>query len=576
MSLAQEEGNIVSRKQSPKKLKVIPLGGIGEIGKNMCAVECGNDIIVIDSGLTFPDDEMPGVDIVIPDITYLEKNKGNIRGILLTHGHEDHYGAVPYVLKKIQTNVYCTRLTGGMLENKFKEHGLNPNVIKYVKAGDSIRLGENFDCEFIHVAHSIPDACAIAIRNPVGTVVFTGDFKMDFTPIDNQPTDIHRLAEIGKEGVLALLADSTNVEHTGVSMSEKTVGETFKQIFAQSRDRIIVATFASNLHRVQQIIWASEANNRKVCLSGRSMLNNVAVASELGYLKIKKNTLIEINELNNYKPHQVTLLITGTQGEPMSALSRMSNDEHRQISLTPQDTVILSASMIPGNEKSIGDMLNKLFLHGCRVIYSSLADVHVSGHAQQEELKMMHALTKPQYFIPAHGEGRMLIKHANLAESMGMKKENIFITENGHVIEFERQGRGIKVNLDGRVPAGKVLVDGLGVGDVGNVVLNDRKHLAEDGMIAIVATIDKTSKKLVAGPEIISRGFVYMKDNTDLIDGIKQVVRKIFADANRKNINDWNYLKSQIREEVKGYVFTEIKRNPMILSIILEVDTVNG
>lgn len=558
-------------KANIKRLRVIPLGGLREIGKNMAVVEYGNDMIVIDAGLTFPDEDMPGVDTVIPDISYLEKNKEKLRGILLTHGHEDHYGAVPYVLKKLQTNVYCTRLTGGMLENKFKEHGINPSVIKYVKAGDVLRLGE-LDCEFIRVAHSIPDACAIAVHNPVGTILFTGDFKFDFTPIDHEPTDIHRLAELGEEGVLALYSDSTNVERPGYTLSERSVGETFKQIFSNTKGRLVVATFASNLHRVQQIIEAAEANNRKVALSGRSMLNNVAVASELGYLRVQSKTLIDIKDVEKYKPDEVCLLITGSQGEPMSALSRMSNGSHRQINVGENDTIILSASMIPGNEKSIGDMINALMLRGCRVVYSSLQNVHVSGHACQEEIKLMHSLVNEEYFIPAHGEPRMLITHKKLAMDLGVPEDHILMAENGSVIEFNRVGKTVVANMDEKVQAGRILIDGLGIGDVGSVVLNDRKRLADDGMISLVVTVDPKTHKVVAGPEIISRGFIYMKDNVDIIEELKKIVTQIFEDAQRRKITDWAFLKSRMREEVKGYVYKEIQRNPMILTIIMETD----
>jgi len=550
---------------------VIPLGGLREIGKNMAVVEYGNDMIVIDAGLTFPDEDMPGVDTVIPDISYLEKNKEKLRGILLTHGHEDHYGAVPYVLKKLPTNVYCTRLTGGLLENKFKEHGLNPSCIKYVKAGDVLRLGE-LDCEFIRVAHSIPDACAIAVHNPVGTILFTGDFKFDFTPIDHEPTDIHRLAELGEEGVLALYSDSTNVERPGYTLSERSVGETFRGIFRNTTGRLIVATFASNLHRVQQIIDAAEANKRKVALSGRSMLNNVAVASALGYLRVQSKTLIDIKDVNKYKPDEVCLLITGSQGEPMSALSRMANGSHRQIEVGPDDTIILSASMIPGNEKGIGDMINQLMLRGCKVIYSSLQNVHVSGHACQEEIKLMHSLVQEQYFIPAHGEPRMMLTHKKLALDLGMDEEHVLMAENGSVIEFNRVGNAVVANMDEKVQAGKILIDGLGIGDVGSVVLNDRKRLSDDGMIALVVTVDRKTRKMVAGPEVISRGFIYMKDNVDLIEEMKGIVSQIFRDAQKRNITDWAFLKSRIREEVKSYVYKEIQRNPMILTIIMETD----
>ena len=550
---------------------MIPLGGLREIGKNMAVVEYGNDMIVIDAGLTFPDEDMPGVDTVIPDISYLEKNKEKLRGILLTHGHEDHYGAVPYVLKKLPTNVYCTRLTGGLLENKFKEHGLNPSCIKYVKAGDVLRLGE-LDCEFIRVAHSIPDACAIAVHNPVGTILFTGDFKFDFTPIDHEPTDIHRLAELGEEGVLALYSDSTNVERPGYTLSERSVGETFRGIFRNTTGRLIVATCASNLHRVQQIIDAAEANKRKVALSGRSMLNNVAVASALGYLRVQSKTLIDIKDVNKYKPDEVCLLITGSQGEPMSALSRMANGSHRQIEVGPDDTIILSASMIPGNEKGIGDMINQLMLRGCKVIYSSLQNVHVSGHACQEEIKLMHSLVQEQYFIPAHGEPRMMLTHKKLALDLGMDEEHVLMAENGSVIEFNRVGNAVVANMDEKVQAGKILIDGLGIGDVGSVVLNDRKRLSDDGMIALVVTVDRKTRKMVAGPEVISRGFIYMKDNVDLIEEMKGIVSQIFRDAQKRNITDWAFLKSRIREEVKSYVYKEIQRNPMILTIIMETD----
>lgn len=559
----------MSRKKL-ERLRVIPLGGLQEIGKNMCAVEYGEDILVIDAGLTFPTDDMPGVDVVIPDITYLEQNREKVRAILLTHGHEDHYGAVPYVLKKLSVPVYCTRLTAGLLENKFKEHGLSTDSIRYVTVGEKLKFGA-FSCEFIRVAHSIPDACAIAVFNPVGTLLFTGDFKFDFTPIDNEPTDLQRLAKLGEEGVLCLYSDSTNVEHAGVTMSERTVGQTFKHLFEDAPGRIIVATFASNLHRVQQVISASEALGRKVCLSGRSMINNVSVAASLGYLKVKKNTLIEIYELSKYKPEQTTLLITGTQGEPMSALTRIARDEHRRITLNETDTVIISASEIPGNERSIGDVINNLMGHGSTVIYSSLADVHVSGHACQEELKLMHALLKPTYFIPAHGENRMLITHKKLAQSMGMPEDHIFLTKNGSVISFERRGRRVTATREESVTAGNILVDGLGVGDVGSIVLNDRKRLSDDGVITVVVSVDRKTRKLVAGPEIISRGFVYMKEHVDIIDGIKKVVLAIFTDAEKRHISDWNFLKSQVREQVKSYVYSEIQRDPMILSIIMEI-----
>ena len=561
--------------KSSEKLKIIPLGGLKEIGKNMCLVQYGEDMIMIDCGLTFPDETMPGVDTVIPDVSYVEKNREKLRGILLTHGHEDHYGAVPYILKEIPVSVYCTRLTGGLLASKFEEHGINPAAIKYVRAGDHLKLGP-FDCEFIRVAHSIPDSCAIAVHNPVGTILFTGDFKFDFTPIDNEPTDLAALARLGQEGVLALYSDSTNVQHPGYTMSEKTVGDTFREIFAQAKDRIIVATFASNMHRVQQIIWAAESNHRKVALSGRSMLNNVAIAGQLGYLKVKKDTLVDINDVKNFKPSQICLLITGSQGEPMSALSRMANGSHRQIHIDESDTIILSASQIPGNEKSIGDMINKLSEKGSNIIYQSLAEVHVSGHACQEELKLMHSLVQEEFFIPAHGEARMLTKHRDLALSLEIPEDHILMGENGQIIEFSRQDGRVTVNMNDHVPAGQVLIDGLGVGDVGSVVLNDRKRLADDGMIVVVVTINKGGTKIMAGPEILSRGFVYMKDNVDMIEEMKKIVIGIFETAEKRRISDWSYLKSQMRDVLKSYVFSEIKRNPMILSIIMETGEKNG
>lgn len=554
------------RKRKENTFKIIPLGGLGEIGKNMTIVEYKNDIVVVDCGLTFPGEDMLGVDVVIPDITYLEQHKHKIRGIVLTHGHEDHIGGIPYVMRKISTPIYCTKLTAGLLENKLKESGLPINNIRVVHEGDEVRLG-SIRAEFIRVAHSIPDACAIAVKTGAGTALFTGDFKVDFTPIDGERTDIPRLAELGTEGVTVLLADSTNVERPGYTMSEKKVGETFRQIFSQAENRIIVATFASNLHRVQQIITASEKNHRKVFLTGRSMLNNVSVASELGYLKVKKGTLVDIRDVNKYKPNKITILTTGTQGEPMSALTRMANDEHRQITLNEKDTIVISASQIPGNEVAIGRIINKLVEKGCEIIYSSLADVHVSGHACQEELKLIHSVVRPKFFIPVHGEQRMLHRHAQLAKEMGMKDENILIGENGTIFQFSKNSGRI-VN---RIQAGNVLVDGLGVGDVGNVVLKDRKHLSEDGLISVVVTLDKKTREVVAGPEIISRGFVYVRESGDLMEGIKKVALDVMEDAKRKHITDWNYLKYNLRDQIKSYVFTEIKRDPMILSTIMEV-----
>ena len=507
-----------------KKLKLIPIGGLQEIGKNCTVVEYGNDMVMIDCGLTFPDQDMLGVDIVIPDFTYVEENKDKLRGIFVTHGHEDHIGAIPYFLKSVDTNVYCSKLTKGLLENKFKEHGLNPNRIKMVNVNNKVNVGE-LSVEFIRVSHSIPDSCSIAVKSPVGTILFTGDFKMDFTPIDGDPTDIQRLAELGKKGLLAVYADSTNVERPGHSLSEKEVGDTFIRIFGQVSGRIIVATFASNLHRVQQVIYAAEKYNRKVALSGRSMLNNVKIASDLGYLKVKSNTLIDMKNIKSYADDEIVVLSTGTQGEPLSALTRMANGEHKQIHLNETDTVILSSSAIPGNEIAINNTINKLTKIGVNIIYASLAKVHASGHACQEEIKLMYQLTTPKYLLPAHGEARQLQTHQKIAEDMGMDKDKIFILENGDVLEFTKK----TAKVSGKVTAGKVLVDGSGIGDVGNIVLKDRKHLSEDGLMVVSITFDRNTQALLAGPEIVSRGFVYVKENQDIIENSKEVVYNILV-----------------------------------------------
>lgn len=550
-----------------KKLRIIPIGGLHEVGKNCTLVEYGNDMIMIDCGLTFPDEEMLGVDIVIPDFTYVEENKNKLRGIFVTHGHEDHVGAIPYFLKNVDTNVYCSKLTKGLLENKFKEHGLNPNKIKMVNVNNTVKAG-SLSAEFIRVSHSIPDACAIAVKSPIGTVIFTGDFKMDFTPIDNDPTDIQRLAELGKKGVLALFADSTNVEREGFSLSEKVVGETFVKIFGQAKSRIIVATFASNLHRVQQIITAAEKYNRKVALSGRSMLNNVRIANELGYLKIKKNTLIDMKAIKKYADDELVILSTGTQGEPLSALTRMANKEHRQITLNETDMVILSSSAIPGNEMAINTTINNLTKIGCKIIYSSLAKVHASGHACQEEIKLMYQLITPTYLIPAHGEIRQLQKHSDIAQDMGQPKENIFICENGDIIEFTKKSAVVK----GKVQAGNVLVDGSGIGDVGNIVLKDRKHLSEDGLMVVSITFDRHTQELLAGPEIVSRGFVYVKENQDIIENAKDVVLRSINKCKKQDIKALSQIKYQIREDLKSYIYNELGRDPMIIPVISEIE----
>ena len=554
----------MSRKKN--KLKIIPLGGLGEIGKNITVIEYKDDIVVIDCGMSFPEDEMLGIDVVIPDITYLLKNKDKIKGILLTHGHEDHIGGLPYFLEKLNVPVYATRLTLGLLENKLREHNLENISLNEVKAGDEITLG-SFSIEFIKVTHSIPDSVAIAIHTPVGIIVHTGDFKVDFTPINENVMDLHKFAELGKKGVLVLLADSTNVERPGYTMSEKTVGDTFNDIFLKAPERIIVATFASNVHRVQQIINAAEMFNKKVVISGRSMINTINVAYELGYLKIKEGTLIDINDMNKYKDNEIVVLTTGSQGEPMSALSRMAFSEHKKIRLVPEDTVIVSASTIPGNEKTISKVINKIVEIGANVIYESLADVHVSGHACQEELKLIHTLLKPKYFIPVHGEYRHLKRHAQLAEELGMSRANIFIAKNGSVIEFTKNSGEITQC----VQSGNVLVDGLGVGDVVNIVLRDRKHLSEDGLIVVVVTMSKQEGKVIAGPDIISRGFVYVRESEDLMEEARSVVRAALTECEKSNITDWSTLKSSIKDALRGFLYEKIKRNPMILPIIMEV-----
>lgn len=548
------------------KLKIIPLGGLGEIGKNITVIEYKDDIVVIDCGMTFPEDEMLGIDIVIPDITYLTKNESKIRGILLTHGHEDHIGGLPYFLAKLHVPVYGTKLTLGLLENKLKEHNLANVTLKEIKAGDKLKLG-SFSIEFIKTTHSIPDSVAIAINTPVGMVVHTGDFKVDYTPINENIMDIHKFAEIGSKGVLVMLADSTNVDRPGYTMSERTVGDTFKDIFLKAPERIIVATFASNVHRIQQVINAAEMYGRKVTVSGRSMLNTINVAYQLGYLKVKEGTFIDINDMSKYKNNELVIITTGSQGEPMSALSRMAFSEHKKIQLVPEDTIIVSASPIPGNEKTIFKVINKLIEVGAKVIYESLADVHVSGHACQEELKLMHTLLKPKFFIPVHGEFRHLKRHAELAMELGMPKENIFIAENGNVIEFTKDSGAINQS----VPSGNVLVDGLGVGDVGNIVLRDRKHLSEDGLIVVVVTMSKQEGKVIAGPDIISRGFVYVRESEDLMEEARSVVRSALSECEKRNITDWSTLKSSIKDSLRSFLYEKIKRNPMILPIIMEV-----
>lgn len=552
--------------KNTNKVKIIPLGGLHEIGKNLTVVEYRDDIIIIDCGMTFPEDEMLGIDVVIPDVTYLENNKHKIKGLVLTHGHEDHIGAIPYVLRKLDLDIYGTGLTIGLLENKLKEHRLSRDKLHVVNAGDVVKLGK-MEVEWINVNHSIPDACALAIKTPLGYVYHSGDFKVDFTPISGKPINLTRIAEIGEKGVLAMIGESTNVLRPGYTMSESKVGETFNRLFQNLQDnRIIIATFASNVHRVQQIINSAEKYGRKVVLSGRSMVNVTETARKLGQFRVKKDTFVDIRDMDKYDDSEIVLITTGSQGEPMSALTRIAYGEHRKIQLTPNDAIILSATPIPGNENAVTKVINRLLERGAKVIYETLSEIHVSGHACQEELKLILSLVKPKYFIPAHGEVRHLMKHAKIASQMGMPEENIFIMENGNCLEISQKD----AKLVGDVPSGNILVDGLGVGDVGNIVLRDRRHLSEDGLIIVVITITKEGK-VVSGPDIISRGFVYVRESEDLIEDAKNVVRKILKDDSKDNLKDWNGLKSDIRDNLRSYIFKNTKRNPMILPIIMEV-----
>ena len=550
-----------------KLLKVIPLGGLGEIGKNMTVFEYGEDIVVVDCGLSFPEDEMLGIDLVIPDITYLKKNKEKVRAIILTHGHEDHIGALPYVLRQLNVPVYGTKLTLGLVENKLKEHGMEHDVsLHIVKAKDVVRFG-NISVEFIKTSHSIADSVALAITTPVGVIVHTSDFKVDFTPIDGQVMDLARFASLGEQGVLALLCDSTNVERPGYTMSEKTVGVTFENIFDEATGRIIVASFASNVHRIQQVVNATVKHHRKLCVSGRSMVNVVNVATELGYLKIPSNLLVDVDQIGDYPDKKVVVLTTGSQGEPMSALARMAASEHRKLDIKPGDLVIISASAIPGNEKLVNKIVNQLFKKGANVIYEALMETHVSGHACQEELKLIHTLVKPKFFIPVHGEYRHLKQHAKLAESLGMPKKNIFIAELGNVIEFTPNS----CRINGSVTAGKVLVDGLGIGDVGNIVLRDRKHLSQDGLMVVVITMSKDNYSIIAGPDIISRGFVYVRESEKLMEDAKKIVKNVLEECEEKKITDWNTIKLNIRNGLRDFLYERTKRKPMILPVIMEI-----
>ena len=553
-------------RKNTNKIKVMALGGLNEIGKNMTVIEYKDEIIVIDAGMSFPDDEMLGVDVVIPDISYLIKNKDKIKGIFITHGHEDHIGALPYILKKINIPIYGAKLSIGLIQVKLKEHKINNAKLNVVSPRDIIKLS-HMEVEFIKNNHSIPDACSIAVHTDQGIIYHTGDFKIDLTPIDGEVMDIHRISELSKKGVLLLLAESTNAEQPGSTMSEKTVGAGLDDLFRKaSNSRIIVATFASNIHRLQQIINTAEKFNRKVAVSGRSMVNVVAVATELGYLNIPDNMLIDLNDISKYEDNEVVLITTGSQGEPMSALARMASAEHKKVEIKRGDLIIISAHPIPGNEKLISKVINSLFEKGAEVVYDE-SDIHVSGHAKQEELKLMHRLVRPKFFMPAHGEYRMLKIHAELAEELGMPSQNIFVNKTGDVLEIDRNS----AKVTGTIPTGNVLVDGLGVGDVGNIVLRDRKHLSEDGLMIVVVTISKEDGRVLAGPDIISRGFVYVRESEDLMDGAKNVIKDVLRDCEDRNIKEWAYLKNNIKESLKEYLYQKTKRNPMILPIIMEV-----
>ena len=554
-------------KKNTNKVKVMALGGLNEIGKNMTVIEYKDEIVVIDAGLSFPEDEMLGVDIVIPDITYLLKNRDKVKGIFITHGHEDHIGALPYILKKIDVPVYGTRLSIGLIEVKLKEHKLNSVKLNVVTPKQIVKL-KNISVEFIKNNHSIPGSCSLAIHTEQGVIFHTGDFKIDLTPIDGDVMDIHRICELGSSGVLLMLADSTNVEKPGFTMSERIVGSGLDDLFRKANgSRIIVATFASNIHRLQQIINMAVKFNRKVAISGRSMINVIGVAKELGYLDMEDDTLIDLNDISKYDDSELVIITTGTQGEPMSALARMSSSEHKKVEIKKGDLVIISAHPIPGNEKLISKVINLLFERGARVVYNDIADIHVSGHAAQEDLKLINRMVKPKFFMPVHGEFRMLKRHAALASELGMPEQNIFVMQTGQVLELDRNSAKVTTT----VPTGNVLVDGLGVGDVGNIVLRDRKHLSEDGLMIVVVTISKEDGKVLAGPDIISRGFVYVRESEDLMDGAKNIIKDVLNECEEKNIKEWAYLKNNIKENLKEYLYIKTKRNPMILPIIMEV-----
>lgn len=547
------------------KLKIIPLGGVGEVGKNMTVIEYGKDIVVVDCGLIFPDEEMLGIDLVIPDMTYLEKNADRVRGFLITHGHEDHIGALPFALQKFNVPVYGTRLTIALIEHKLEEQGVKNANLNCISPGDMIRLG-CFGIEFIKISHSIAGAVAMAITTPIGTIIHTGDFKVDYTPIDGEPIDLARFAHYGAKGVLALMSDSTNVERSGYTQSEREIGKTFEHYFDIAKGRIIVASFASNIYRIQQIADVAISFGRVLCFQGRSMQNIAGLARELGYLNIPDDSIVEVEKLRRYDDDKVCVITTGSQGEPMSGLFRMANSSHR-LNIGKGDTVIISASSIPGNERSVGRVINQLYQKGAVVVYDSMADVHVSGHARREELRLMLTLTKPKFFIPVHGEHRHLYQHAQLAQEMGVLPENIFVADVGNVVELTTKSG----KINGAVPCGSIMIDGLGIGDIGNVVLRDRRLLSQDGLVAVVIAIEKKTGKLLAEPEIISRGFVYVRESEELIHDACDVVKEQAQKFSASHKSDWSNIKNGIKSSLKDYLYNKTKRTPMILPIVVEI-----
>ena len=557
-----------SNSRNVKSMKVVFLGGLNQIGKNITAFECNNDIIIVDCGMSFPDGEMLGIDLVIPDFSYLEANRDKIKGLVITHGHEDHIGAIPYLLNKINVPIYATPLTIGLITGKLKENRLlGSTKLNTVTAGEHVKLG-CMDVEFINVNHSIPDAAALAIHSPAGTIVHTGDFKIDCTPSRGEMINLARFAELGKEGVLALMADSTNAERPGYTSTEKNIDQSFERLFIKAKDkRIIIATFASNIGRIQQIINCAANYGKKVAFSGRSMLNYVTIAQQMNYLDVPEGTIIDIDLITKYAKNEVVLVTTGSQGEPMSALHRMAFSEHKKVDVGPEDFIIISATPIPGNEKTVGTVVNELMKLGCEVVYESMYETHVSGHACQEELKIMQGIIKPQYFIPVHGERRHLVKHAGLATAMGMPESNVFVGDTGDVLEINRN----HMKKIGQIPLELVLVDGIGVGDVGSIVLRDRKHLGEDGLIVLVATLDSSDKHVIAGPDIVSRGFVYVRESEHLIEEARRVALKVLEECADSKTRDWSMMKTKVRDELYRLFHNRTRRNPVILPIIMEV-----